>query len=212
MPTISQLIKNPVFALLAVGVASTFCTRLSNRAVADALSAEWIASACIPAVLVALSIYVLCRPRRPFALGNAGTSWARIFKISLGWLIVWIAGSVIYASVRGGWVPYVAGAPALVGFLLLGPLTEELLFRGAVFELAERVWPQNAVAPIVMSSILFSVYHLQLHAYQFNSFVALQLVFTLAFGFVLARLRHLSSSIWPGLVLHIATNLAHAFG
>ncbi len=189
-----------------------FCTRVSNRAVAHALNAQWIASTFIPAALVAVSIYVLCRPARPFALWRDDTPWSRILKLSLVWLAVWGIGSAIYASSRGAWVPYVSGAPALLGFLLIGPLAEELIFRGAVFELAERVWPQVAVAPIAVSSILFSAYHLQLHAYHLNSFVAFQLVFTLALCYVLARLRFFSHSIWPGLALHVATNLPHAFG
>ena len=125
---------------------------------------------------------------------------------------VWLLGSYAYAISRGQWNAYLVGTAPLIGFLVLGPLGEELLFRGAVFELAERRFPASTFAPILLSSVLFSAHHLQLHGFNITPFVLAQLAFTLPMGLVFARVRMLTGSIWPGLLLHVLTNLPHAFG
>jgi membrane protease YdiL (CAAX protease family) len=133
-------------------------------------------------------------------------------KLSLLWLVSWLLAASAWALLQGKWEAYVVGAFAILGFILLGPLTEELLFRGAIFELAQRSYPATALTPILISTVLFSAYHLQLHGFTITPFVLLQMAFTLPMGFVFATLRAWSGSLWPGLVLHILTNLPHAFG
>lgn len=198
--------------LICIGIAAMFCTRLSNRIAGELLGVHWLASSFFPAAVVAVAVYLSTRPVRPFAFSDPSTHWRRVFQISGVWLAAWLTGSALYSATQGSWVAYVTGAPALIGFLLLGPITEELIFRGSIFELAERAWPQVAVAPILVSTALFSAYHLQLHDYQITPFVLLQLAFTLPLGYVLGTVRGLTGSIWPGLAVHIATNLPHAVG
>lgn len=204
--------KGLLVALLAVSALSMFCTRVSNREIASLLNAPWLSATCLPAVVVAIALYVAIRPARPFALWQPTTPWKRVKLLSILWLATWMLGSLLYALSQGAWIAYVTGVAAVLGFVLVGPLTEELLFRGAVFELAERAWPKTPLFAITLSSALFSAYHLQLHAYQVTPFVMFQLVFTLGMGYVLALVRSFSGSIWPGLVLHVATNLPHAIG
>jgi membrane protease YdiL (CAAX protease family) len=133
-------------------------------------------------------------------------------RLSIIWLVSWLLAVSAWAVLRGEWEAYVVGPFAILGFTLLGPVTEELLFRGAIFELAERAFPARPLLPILISTVLFSAYHLQLHGYIIAPFVVLQMMFTLPMGFVFATLRHWSGSLWPGLVLHMLTNLPHAFG
>jgi membrane protease YdiL (CAAX protease family) len=87
-----------------------------------------------------------------------------------------------------------------------------MLFRGAIFELAERTFFRSAVAPVLVSTVLFSLYHLQLHQFHVTPFVATQLAFTVPMGIVFGRLRALSGSIWPSFVVHVLTNFPHCFG
>jgi len=123
-----------------------------------------------------------------------------------------MVGSVLNALLHGSWQPYATGTAAVLGFLVFGPIAEELLFRGAVFELAKRVFPQSTAAPIAISAVLFSAYHLQIPGYEVTPFVLFQLAFTLPLGVVLATLRTWTGSLWPGLLLQIVTNAPHALG
>ena len=187
-----------------------FCTLLANRTAARVFPGlHWIGPSCICAALLALTIYIAIRPERPFGRWFDQTDWNRVIKLSLWWLVAWAGGSVIYGVLmdRG---PYVAGSAAVIGFLVFGPIAEELLFRGAVFELAYRAFPHTTAAPVFISTALFSAYHLQIHSYHITPFVLAQLAFTLPLGYVLAKIRAWTGSLWPGLLLHVITNAPHA--
>lgn len=106
-----------------------------------------------------------------------------------------------------------AGPPELTAFLLLARLQEELLFRGAIFELAERAWPRVIRwAPLLLSTRFFSLHHLQLHHYRLTPAAIGQMAFTLPMGWVLGLLRRESKGFWPGLAVHFLTSLPGAFG
>jgi membrane protease YdiL (CAAX protease family) len=206
-----------VVLLCAVCLVSLVLTTAVNNAAGRALDfispgSSWLARACVPSALVALALYMAIRPARPLALPGADTLWTKVIRLSFGWLFVWLLCAIAYALLRGEWRAYVAGSAAIVAFVVLGPLGEELLFRGTIFELAQRQFPASTWAPVIFSSVFFSAHHLQLHGFHVTSFVLLQLAFTLPMGFVFARLRVLSGSVWPGFVVHVLTNLPHAFG
>jgi membrane protease YdiL (CAAX protease family) len=115
----------------------------------------------------------------------------------------------------GHWIRYrlANGTGQIIGFLLFGPAQEELLFRGAIYELTKRSsHGTSSLAPILVSSIMFSLHHLQLHGYHLSGAAALQLAFTLPMGLVFASLRAASDSLWPGFALHVLTNLPGVFG
>jgi membrane protease YdiL (CAAX protease family) len=199
--------------LLIVGASSLFVTYAANNALRQTLpQVSGIGSSCIASATAVPLIYLAIRPARPFAWALTTTPWQRVMKLSLLWLVSWLLAASAWALLQGKWEAYVVGAFAILGFILLGPLTEELLFRGAIFELAQRSYPATALTPILISTVLFSAYHLQLHGFTITPFVLLQMAFTLPMGFVFATLRAWSGSLWPGLVLHILTNLPHAFG
>ncbi len=199
--------------LIAVGILSLFITYLSNSIFARTLPhIPGIGASCVASVISAMAIYIAVRPSHVFALALPSTPWRRVVKLSIVWIVLWLVAATTAALMRGSWHAYAVGSLAILGFVLLGPLTEEFLFRGAIFELAERSYPANAWAPVMLSTILFSAYHLQLHGFKITPFVVLQLAFTLPMGIVFATLRHWSGSLWPGFVLHVLTNLPHAFG
>lgn len=199
--------------LAAVAVLSFFCTLAANR-VAHYLLPQipGIGASCIFAALVACAIYLSIRPQHPFGLWHGTVAWHRVVRLSMIWLVAWLVPQVIGAVVVGRWTPYATDTGPLVGFLLFGPFAEELLFRGAVFELSQRAFPETPSNAIWISTLLFSAYHLQIHAYHVTSFVIVQMMFVIPLGYVLARLRDLTGSLWPGLLLHILTNLPNALG
>ncbi len=78
----------------------------------------------------------------------------------------------------------------------LGPMVEELLFRGALFGALRR--GHDAFVTAVAIALLFAVAHLDA-----RSLVPLFLV-----ALVIGNLRERSGSIWPGIALHGAFNAA----
>jgi membrane protease YdiL (CAAX protease family) len=86
------------------------------------------------------------------------------------------------------------------------------MFRGTLFELAERSFPGNEGAPVWITSVFFSLQHFQLHGYRADRAALTQVAFTFPMGLVFATLRRRSQSLWPAFVVHILTNLPSAFG
>jgi hypothetical protein len=83
--------------------------------------------------------------------------------------------------------------------VLIGPVTEEIGFRGFLFQPIERA--QGAVAAILITSAIFA----SLHGGQYGwSWQILTLLFVagVSFGFV----RWKTGSLWPPIVMHIAYN------
>lgn len=77
---------------------------------------------------------------------------------------------------------------------LLGPIQEELLFRGLVYNLLKKV--RGGAFPIIVSSILFGIWH----------GVLVQAVYTAIGGILLATLYERSKSIKAPMLSHIVNN------
>lgn len=145
--------------------------------------------------------------------------WARWSKLDLGlrapalreagpWVllfIAWVAAEWAIAAVhpsdgdRGYAEQMVQRSlpELLLSMVVLGPLWEELLFRGAMFSALLRRWGIWAAA--VVSGILWSLIHTDYEWWVVASFAGS--------GVVLAMIRWKSGSLYPPLVLHAAANL-----
>ncbi len=136
-----------------------------------------------------------------------------MLRLAVRWLLAWLAASALAALVTGHWIRYTSGTLAIVCFVLVGPLQEELLFRGALFELAERGWPAGGPwVPVLLTTVPFALQHFQFHQYRLTADALIQVGFTVPMGIVFGRLRQESGSLWPGLAVHVLTNLPGAFG
>ncbi len=173
---------------------------------------EWFPESCVASCLAAVFVYVLIRPLRPFQLPVSQTPWRSVLRLSMSWLLIWLAVSTTVALVRGGWFAYTHGVASIMGFVVIAPFGEELLFRGTIYELTERAFPQRSGVALAVSSIFFALHHFQLHAYRFDRAAVIQVCFTFIMGLIWGRLRGWSQSIWPGYVVHVLTNLPGAFG
>ena len=202
--------------LTIVCVLSIALVTTVNRAAGHLVpSLPWLPDTCLASSLVCVGIYLAVRPARPFGRPPPHVDWRSIIRIGSIWLGLWLLGSAIVGIAVGHWVRYrLANGPAqLVGFLALGPFQEEVLFRGTIFELAERSRLRcGSRIPIMTSAVFFGLHHFQLHQYRFTSAAVSQVGFALAFGVFLGRIRAEARSIWPGLLLHFLTNLPGAFG
>lgn len=195
--------------LLPLSLTLTASTnRLSGRFLEFEVPAfAWVATAAIPSCVVIGGLYALLSDRRAL-------SWPRlqpedrnrVLRLSAIWLFTWLAGCVVFAMMTGHWVVYARGFPAIAAFLVFGPLGEELLFRGLVYERVKALRPRSALWPILISSLAFSAHHLWLNNAP-DGLALTQVLFTIPMGIVLALLRHRTNSIWPGFLLHVATNL-----
>lgn len=96
----------------------------------------------------------------------------------------------------------VAGSPlGIILMIALGPLLEELLFRGAILggllPLFKSPWPS-----IIISALLFGVIHLN----------PAQILPGVLFGIMLGWLFVRTGSLWPGLFAHIGNNALAVVG
>ncbi|MCD8293439.1 MAG: CPBP family intramembrane metalloprotease [Prevotellaceae bacterium] len=87
-----------------------------------------------------------------------------------------------------------SGAAGIVCLVLLGPVLEELLFRGAVTkELLKRYKP---LAALLFSGLLFGVFHIN----------PAQVVGAALIGFLLAWVYYRTGSVVCGIVIHVLNN------
>ncbi len=90
---------------------------------------------------------------------------------------------------------YFRFAGVVLLMVILGPLGEEILFRGMIYKsLRQR---RGILASLILSSIFFALVH--------GQFIHLFPIFLIAF--ILAYLYELTGSIIPSLVLHVSVNL-----
>jgi len=172
-----------------------------------------LADLCIPSLVVCACLYAGSRPARPLAPPWPTTPGRRVVRLAGVWLALWWLASAVAAVIVGHWIRYTSGACAIVCFVVLGPLQEELLFRGALYEWAERAWPTpGRWGPVAATTVPFALQHFQFHGYRLSGAALLQVAFTVPMGIVFARLRQDSGSVWPGWVVHVLTNLPGAFG
>ncbi len=85
------------------------------------------------------------------------------------------------------------GAAVVLTVLVLGPLSEELLFRGFVYRYLCDT--RGVTEAVLISSLLFALFHPGIYALQ-----------VLLFGFLLALLRWRTGSLLPPLLLHLLNN------
>jgi membrane protease YdiL (CAAX protease family) len=165
-------------------------------------------AAIVLALLYWLSVGL---PRREFFALRRPDSWPRALGLAFGALVTILVGAYAIIVAVGaddeqnlapeGWDGSRAGAYALsfVAIVLAGPLTEELLYRGAGVSLLR---PYGAATAVIVTSVLFGLAHGLL----------LSLGALVLFGLVAAALRIRTRSIYPPLAVHVAFNALGMIG
>jgi membrane protease YdiL (CAAX protease family) len=119
-----------------------------------------------------------------------------------GWLTQWLAqGHPVTQNIQqlGENTPLGWRIPLTLMVVSLGPLVEELLFRGVLLSALRPRW--GRVGAAVLSSCVFALAHLPGLGWQVYALPALWLL-----AMALAWLRLRSGSIWPGVVAHATNN------
>lgn len=83
---------------------------------------------------------------------------------------------------------------------IMGPLFEELIFRGWLFERFETIF--SARVALVLTSVMFTLTHVQ-YAWPI-------LLVLLVLAFLLGALRMRTGSLWPSVIMHCANNTTMA--
>jgi membrane protease YdiL (CAAX protease family) len=158
------------------------------------------------AIILALVLWIArgLPKREAFAL-RAPRSWGYAFGLAI---LVFIAIAVSNAALNpvlnggreqgltpSGWESShaLAFGVNLLAFAVIGPIVEELTFRGLGFYLLE---PYGQTTAIVVVGITFGLWHGLIQA----------LPVLVVFGTGLAYLRSRTGSIYPGMLLHAAFN------
>jgi membrane protease YdiL (CAAX protease family) len=120
-----------------------------------------------------------------------------------GLLTQWFAqGHSVTQDIQqlGGRTPLGLRIPLVLLVISLGPVVEELLFRGVLLSALLQRW--RVVPSVLITSVLFALAHLS--GLQFQWFALPQLMLL---ALLLAWLRLRSGSIWPAVVAHGTNNL-----
>lgn len=94
--------------------------------------------------------------------------------------------------------------------LILAPFFEEIVFRGAMYDLLAKVPKLNQKIKLLINAALFSGSHAAALAFlpeEFFSFVYYQLFYTLILGWVCAKSRERSKGLIEPIILHLIFNL-----
>src|SRR5437764_9823594 len=160
------------------------------------------------AVILALVLWIARGlPKREAFAFRLPNSWSRAFGLGISvFVVIAIANAALNPLLHGGreqgltpsgWEPRHAAAFGLnlFAFAIVGPIVEELTFRGLGFYLLESY---GQTAAIVVIGIMFGLWHGLVEA----------LPVLIVFGTGLAFLRSRTRSIYPGMILHATFNAA----
>jgi membrane protease YdiL (CAAX protease family) len=197
------------FGLIGTVSAISYAGRLSGgKPPKDALYqySTAVSELVLFAIILAFVLWIArgLAKREAFAL-RAPRSWGNALGLAI---LVFIAIAVTNAALNpvlnggreqgltpSGWEPKhaVAFAVNLLAFAVIGPIVEELTFRGLGFYLLE---PYGQTTAIVVIGLTFGLWHGLIQA----------LPVLVVFGTGLAYLRSRTGSIYPGILLHAAFN------
>jgi len=165
-----------------------------------------IGSVVVYLVLLAVLLWIgRGLPRRTFFALRAPASWLGALGWSLAaYVAIFLGAGLLLIVLDAGdeqgltpeaWESSKAGAYAanFVAIALVGPVVEELMYRGAGMSLLARLGPAAAVAA---TAVLFGLGHGLL----------LALAALVLFGLVTAMLRLKTDSIYPCMLVHCAFN------
>lgn len=122
----------------------------------------------------------------------------------------WLCGSISALFVFHVWTPLLPSWIDVSSFFVTGQLGEELLFRGAVFVLRERMFGPTGrlpVAVIGISAVSCGIQHLGYHGWHLSAAGLTQVAYTISFGALLGALESLERGFVVPAAVHFANNL-----
>lgn len=90
-------------------------------------------------------------------------------------------------------------------FLLFSPIYEEVIFRGFILIGLTRNF--SIIEAVIISSVLFGLWHIKNIFYMSKSEVVYQIIYTIFFGAVMAYVTLITGNIWLAVILHYINNI-----
>ena len=84
---------------------------------------------------------------------------------------------------------------AILGVGIIGPIIEEIIFRGLIFKELKNVMPVPAV--IIVQGVLFGIYHFNLIQFIYATFI----------GIMLGAIYVLTKNLWVPIFIHMVNNI-----
>jgi membrane protease YdiL (CAAX protease family) len=144
--------------------------------------------------------FVERRPVSELALPGRGRELGIGLLLGFGLITVCILIAVALGIYRIEGIDSWQNPLAVKGFVLLVPISEELIFRGVVFRILEGVF--GGWVALALSSVWFGLIHLGNEGETFVGIAAI----ALAFGPMLSAPYMLTRRLWMGIGLHMAWN------
>jgi membrane protease YdiL (CAAX protease family) len=206
---VSIIISVSIILIRALFNIQSFSETLHIPADILQISAEYLVAGCIMAV-----IYVFIYRKYHLSWQSFGFKQLPVFKtiayVALAFLLTFVAW-IIVAPLILVFLPFInleesqeifqpnmsQIAQILLIFyaVIIGPLLEEIVFRGIILPAVSNRW--NFVVGVILSTIIWSLLHLQLNV----------IIFTSIFGIVLSYIYLKSQSLWPSFLTHVLKNL-----
>jgi membrane protease YdiL (CAAX protease family) len=151
-----------------------------------------------------------------FGFALPSSSRLLVLAVAVGLTIPWLGalltqllahGHAVTQNINqlGEQTPLELRIPLMLMVVSVGPLVEELLFRGVLLSALLQRWRTGWA--VAISSLAFTLLHLPGLQYQWYALPAL-----IGMALVLAWLRLRSGSIWPGVIAHSVNNLLGVLG
>ena len=167
--------------------------------IANVLSGKASVVLLISYVLVLAATVVVFAVKRMRMVSYTGLSYCRPVS-----LIASVCLGVLLNLIVMHFVPEQSGGEAeftllFVLCIILGPIVEELMFRGILLKMFGA--SVGIVFSVIITSALFAVAHGGI----------VQIAYTFILGLVLGIVRYKSTSLWSSIAVHVAFNLSGAF-
>lgn len=195
-------------SLLSLCLASWVDESLHGLLAQRAPALVWIPHARVSFLLACAALYAVVR----WWTAPARTAPAPRWRPALILTVAWICVPTLFVLLTRGTGRVIAPRDLgdYVSLLLTGLWAEELLFRGALFDLAEAALPDSAWKPVgivCLTAALAALTHFQYHGFHLTREALLQVLLTLPGCFVYALLRRYSGSFWLSGLVHTANNI-----
>ena len=124
--------------------------------------------------------------------------------------LIWLLMTAYFVLVKKVWVPNLKDWVDGTAFMLTGLIAEEILFRGILYDLCNKVFGYrrflNFSIPVLLTAILFGLQHLSYHGFKITPASTTQVVYTIFMGIVFATFKESTGRLWPVILLHMLTN------
>ncbi len=149
-------------------------------------------------VIVVFVLFLSFAIRQKSVLAYVGLSYSRFISVFSAMLLGVVLNIITYSLVPETAKEASEINAVLVLCVVLGPVIEELMFRGVLLKMFGAAC--GTVAASLITAGLFAVTHTE----------PVQMVYTFALGVILAAIRVRSTSLWPPILLHLSFNITGA--